>query len=227
MGISCLKAQNSALGSWNLLHISYKYSHRWQFFGEAQLRSLRFYNHFHYYEYKAGFNWKAVDYLRLGTGAGRYVTYSEGGNFRRPLNVSEWRLWPQLSLSQKAGPLILEHRYRIELRFTNKGFRERFRYRFAQVFQWGRSSENFKSFQAGTAQELFFSSRAPYFERVRLQAHLNYKPIASLTLQIGYIYQFDYKIVDETGRDFLQLGLYLEIFRKKKPSDPEPDNKDN
>jgi hypothetical protein len=34
------------------------------------------------------------------------------------------------------------------------------------------------------------------------------------TIQIGYLHQFDYKINDETGRDFLVIGFYYEIFRK-------------
>lgn len=222
-----LHAQSSTVGSWNVLNVAYKYAPRWHFFTEAQLRSLRLYHHFHYYEFKAGFTWTAAEFLRLGTGAGRYVTFSEGGNFNRPLNVSEWRLWPQITLNQNAGPLLLEHRYRVELRFTSLGFRERFRYRFALSFPWGAAEKGYKSFLVGAGPELFFSSRAPYFERVRLQAHFNYKPLRELTLQIGYIYQFDYKIVDETGSHFIQAGLYLEIFRRKKPSAPEPDNKDN
>jgi hypothetical protein len=220
-------SQTTFLGSWNVLHTTYKHSFRWQFFAEAQVRSLRFYHHFHYYEYKAGLMWRAADFLRLGAGAGQYVTFSEGGNFSRPLNVSEWRLWPQITLTQPAGPLLLEHRYRLELRFTTIGFRERYRYRFVLSFPLGRNEKGFNSFQVGAGPELFFSSRAPYFERVRLQAHFNYKPSSSLTLQVGYTYQFDYKIVDETGRHFFQTGLYLEIFRQKKPSSPEPDNKDN
>lgn len=222
-----LFSQSSSLGSWNVFHASYKYSPHWQLFAEAQVRSLRFYHHFHYYEYKAGFLWKAADFLRLGAGAGQYVTFSEGGNFVRPLNVSEWRLWPQVTLIQPTGPLLLEHRYRLELRFTSLGFRERYRYRFALSFPWGKKDKSFARLQTGAGTELFFSSRAPYFERVRLQTHVNYKPSTSLTFQIGYLYQFDYKIVDETGRHFFQTGLYLEIFRRKKPSDPEPDNKDN
>ena len=43
---------------------------------------------------------------------------------------------------------------------------------------------------------------------------LNYKFSKAATLQLGYLHLFDYKINDETGRDFLQIGYYLELFRK-------------
>ena len=54
----------------------------------------------------------------------------------------------------------------------------------------------------------------PYFERNRFLISLNYKPSNTETVQIGFLHQFDYKINDETGRDFLVIGFYSDIFRK-------------
>lgn len=34
-------------------------------------------------------------------------------------------------------------------------------------------------------------------------------------LQIGYLYEFDYKINDETGRDFLVVCFFIEMFMNK------------
>ena len=42
----------------------------------------------------------------------------------------------------------------------------------------------------------------------------NYKPSKAITIQFGYLHQFDYKINDETGRDFFQIGYFIELFRK-------------
>ena len=64
------------------------------------------------------------------------------------------------------------------------------------------------------SNELFFTNSEPYFERNRLLFNFNYKPSKTSTIQIGYLHQFDYKINDETGRDFLVIGFYFEIFRK-------------
>jgi hypothetical protein len=33
---------------------------------------------------------------------------------------------------------------------------------------------------------------------------------------LGYLHQFDYKINDETGRDFLQIGCYFDLKLKQK-----------
>ncbi len=57
---------------------------------------------------------------------------------------------------------------------------------------------------------------------------MNYKPSKTTTLQVGYLHQFDYKINDETGRDFLQIGFFIELFRKISPNNSiDTDIKDN
>jgi hypothetical protein len=42
-------------------------------------------------------------------------------------------------------------------------------------------------------------------------------------IQVGYIKQFDYKINDETGRDFLVVGLYFELCGKPTIQTGQPD----
>jgi len=77
------------------------------------------------------------------------------------------------------------------------------------------------------SNELFFTDKEPYFERNRMLVAFYYKPSKSTTLQVGYLHQFDYKINDETGRDFLQIGCFMEIFRKQSNAKYEIDPKDN
>lgn len=226
--INSVTAQNFDLGSWNIINIKYNHNEKWSFFGEGQLRSLKFYNNFHYYEYKGGINFKAHKNLKLTLGAGSYQTFNEGGNFVLPKNNDEFRLWLQAVLFQSIGKLKIEQRYRSEFRFTSNGYRNRFRYRLGVSYPFGKERDNYKPFQISASNELFFTNTEPYFERNRMLVTLNYKPSKSTTLQIGYLHQFDYKINDETGRDFLQLGYFIEIFKKSEPnSTVDTDIKDN
>jgi hypothetical protein len=221
-------AQNFDLGSWNILNIKYNQNEKWSFFGEAQLRSLKFYNNFHYYEYKGGINLKVHKNVKLTLGAGSYQTYNEGGNFVLPKNNNEFRLWPQAVLFQSIGNFKIEQRYRSEFRFTSNGYRNRFRYRLGVSYPFGKEQNNYKPFQINASNELFFTNTEPYFERNRMLVTFNYKPSKATTLQIGYLHQFDYKINDETGRDFLQLGYFIEIFKKSSPNSTiDTDIKDN
>lgn len=212
--INTLSAQYSDLGSWNILNLKYTYDEKWSVFGEAQLRSLQFYSDFHYYEYKGAVNYKVHKNVTLTLGAGSYQTYKEGGNFVLPKNNDEFRIWPQIIFFQSIGKFKIEQRYRTELRFTSDGYRNRFRYRLGVSYPFGKERNEYKPYQISVSDELFFTNTEPYFERNRFQVAFNYKPTKATTIQIGYLHQFDYKINDETGRDFLQIGYFIELFRK-------------
>jgi len=82
-------------------------------------------------------------------------------------------------------------------------------------YPFGKERNNYKPFQITASNELFFTDKEPYFERNRMLVAFNYKPSKKTTVQVGYLHQFDYKINDETGRDFLQIGYFIEIFRKQ------------
>lgn len=213
-------AQNVELGSWNSVNLKYTINEKWSAFGETQLRSLKFYTHFHYYEFKGGIDFRVHKQLRLTLGAGSYQTYKEGGNFVLPKNNDEFRIWPQLTLIQSIGQFKIEQRYRAELRFTSNGYRNRFRYRLAVVYPLGKEKNGYKPFHVSANNELFFTNKEPYFERNRLSFGFSYKPTKNTTIQMGYLHQFDYKINDETGRDFFQIGYYIELTRKSENVEP-------
>jgi hypothetical protein len=215
MTINYSFSQNFDLGSWNIINLKYTLDQKWSVFGEAQIRSLKFYNNFHYYEYKGGVNYKIHQNVILSMGAGSYQTYKEGGDFVLPKNNNEFRLWPQIIIQQYLNKLKIEQRYRAEFRFTSNGYRNRFRYRLGVAYPLGKEIDGYKPFQIGASNELFFTNKEPYFERNRVLMNFNYKPSKATTLQVGYLHQFDYKLNDEIGRDFLQIGLFLEVFRKK------------
>ena len=206
-------AQSFDLGSWNIVNLKYNHTDKLSLFGEGQLRSLKFYNNFHYYEYKGGVNYKLNKSLQFSLGAGSYQTFAEGGNFRLPKNNNEFRLWPQIILFQDIKQFKLEQRYRAEMRWTSNGYRNRFRYRLGISYPFGQNTKGYKPLLASFSNELFFTDNEPYFERNRMQLALNYKTSRYSTLQIGYLHQFDYKINDETGRDFLVIGFFHELFR--------------
>ena len=210
-------AQYHGLGSWSIFNIKYTHSEKLSFFGEAQLRSLKFYSNFHYYEYKGGISFKAYDQLSLTLGAGSYQTYKEGGNFVLPKNNNEFRLWPQAVLTQSIGKIKIEQRYRTELRWTSNGYRTRFRYRLGASYAFGKDRNKGKPFQVSANNELFFSTNEPYFERNRMSVAFNFKPSKGTSIQIGYLHQFDYKINDEIGRDFFQIGYFIDLHRNNKP----------
>ena len=214
-------AQNIELGSWNVLNVKYNFNEKWSAFGESQLRSLQFYTDFHYYEIKGGTNFKFQKNLLFTLALGSYQTYQEGGTFKVPKNNNEFRVWPQITLTQKLGNFQIEQRYRTELRYTSNGYKNRFRYRMGISYPFGTDKNGLQRYQISASNELFFTNTEPYFERNRIVIALNYKTSKAASIQIGYISQFDYKINDETGRDFLQIGYFLEFNKTKKQNMPQ------
>jgi hypothetical protein len=208
-----LHAQKDALGSWNIINLKYTHNNKWSGFGEAQLRSLRFYNNYHYYEWKLGITYRLSDQFAFTLGGGDYNTYAEGGNFKTPMNNDETRLWQQLVMRQQLKKLRFEHRYRAEQRFTSNGYRNRFRYRLNISLPLWEGTKNAPTISA--YNELFFTDRAPYFERNRVFVGINKSITENMSIQTGYLSQFDYRINDETGRNFFLIGLQFDLERTK------------
>ena len=189
---------------------------KWDLFGEAQVRSLHFYNQFHYYECKGGFLYRIHPNARIGLAVGTYQTYQEGGNFLEPKRNSDFRIWPHAILTQSIAKLKIEQRYRFEMRFTSDGYRNRFRYRLNVSYPIGKEKNGIVPFFVGIANEVFFTDQAPYFIRNRFMPYIQYRCSKNLSFLVGDMQQFDYAIDSPSSHGFLQLGVYWEIFRPNK-----------
>jgi Protein of unknown function (DUF2490) len=214
------QAQMRDLGSWNILNARFQLNDHWQVTAEAQLRSLGFYRNFHYYEFKGGVGYRVTDQLAVFVGGGSYQTFAEGGNFVTPKVNDEFRLWSQATLSNFWGRLRIEHRYRWENRWTLRGYRNRFRYRLQALLPLNQKKVQPQTVYALGWTELFLTDRATYFERNRSFLGMGYEASHRLTLQLGWVRQFDYFVNDEIGRNFLQVSVLLNWKRKVAPYAP-------
>ncbi|MFC4261724.1 DUF2490 domain-containing protein [Ferruginibacter yonginensis] len=206
-----LQAQKKALGSWNVLNMRYNFNYKWSGFAEAQLRSLKFYNDFNYYEFKSAIQYKINDQVNVGLGLGTYQTYTTGGNFKTPKVNNEQRIWPQLLLNNGIGRIKIEQRFRTELRFTSNGYRNRFRYRVGAIYPFGKFKNNDQPLSFNVSTEIFLNNKAAYFERNRFLATFNYKQSNSVTYVIGYVSQFDYSLIRQSTQNYIQVGCFFDL----------------
>ncbi len=208
----------SPLGTWNIFNVRYNLSERLSLFAEPQLRSLRFYDHFHYYEFKGGFQYTLDKNFSVGGGIGNYHTYQEGGDFVTPKLNDELRTWAQVQMRQYLRRLKFEHRYRAEQRWTSNGFRHRFRYRLLMAIPIDRESVDAGAYYLAFANEIFCTDKAPFFERNRFFVGVGKRFNEMLAVQGGWIHQYDYRLTDEIGRQFFQISFLLELenARRKK-----------
>lgn len=201
-----MQSQNK-LGTWNIINANLKVSENWSFFAEAQLRSLSFYDEYHYYEAKTGGTYKINNQFSTTAGFGSYNTFSEGGNFENPIQNREIRTWLQLNIKQSLGIFNVEQRYRAEQRFTSNGYKNRYRYRLGTTIPINNKTITEETLYLNLWNEIFITNKEPYFERNRLLMGFGYTFNKEIALQAGYIYQLDYKINDEIGRDFLNIAI--------------------
>ena len=223
---STLLFAQGGLGSWNILSAKASVSDNWGVFLEGQVRSLLFYNNFHYHELKGGVSYALDKNFSFAVAAGKYDTYQEGGDFVTPKTSDEIRLFEQMSMSQYLHRIKFEHRYRAEQRFTKNGYRNRFRYRMQAIVPLNGLKIRPKVWYVTGSGEVFFTDTPAYFERIRTYVGLGYQLSKSWGLQAGYLHQFDYKLVDETGKDFLQVSLLWDVQLHKKEQEKIPSHVD-
>ena len=127
-------------------------------------------------------------------------------------------------MHQSLNRIRFEHRYRAEQRWTSNGFRNRFRYRFNTLMPLNGPKVEPGVFYLTASDELFLTDRAPYFERNRFFAGIGYEFSRLFTLQSGWMNQFDYRINDETGRNFFQISFLFELQWQDTPRAVRPDS---
>ena len=209
--LSLLSFGQRGLGSWNIINVNMGINDKWSVFAEGQLRSLSFYNEYNYYEIKTGANFKVNDNLSLTSGFGSYNTYPSGGNFVLPMQQKEFRTWIQANNKINFNHFTLDHRYRVEQRFTNNGYKNRYRYRLAALAPLNKQKIEPQTIYLSAWSELFFTNKASYFERNRSFVGFGYQVNKNTTLQTGYIYQYDYSVKNQIGRDYFNIA-YLYNF---------------
>lgn len=204
-------SQRSHFGSWNVINTKVTLSDKWGVYNELQLRSQSFYHDNYYYEVKGGVSYAVSKNFVFLLGIGKYITYSDGGDFVKPVSANETRFWEQLTMNQYVDRIKFEHRYRVEQRWFKNSYRNRFRYRLNAVLPLNHSKMSPKTFYLTSFDEIFLTNKAPYFERNRFFFGTGYQFSKLFTIQPGYAYQFDYRSGVGFGKHFFQLTLMFDI----------------
>jgi hypothetical protein len=120
-------------------------------------------------------------------------------------------------MNNKISRVMIEHRYRIEQRWLNGDYANRFRYRLSSTIPLNHPSIIKNTLFISVFDEVFFTNKAPYFLRNRVFAGSGYKVSKLLTIQVGFIRQFDYNTVDNgSGKNFIQTSLLFNAGNSKR-----------
>jgi|SRR5688572_21151630 hypothetical protein len=219
-------SQKKDFGSWNVITTKLLLTDKWGVYNELQLRSQSFYDNHFYYEVKGGVSYSLNKSFSFLLGVGKYITYTDGGSFKKPVSANETRFWQQLTMNHYLERIKFEHRYRVEQRWFKTGFRNRFRYRLNAAVPINNKKIGPKTFYIASFNEIFLTNKEPYFERNRFFLGTGYQINKMFTIQPGYVYQFDYRNNDGAGKHFFQLTLGIEIDGHKNKDEKIPGNVD-
>jgi len=199
------------IGAWNVISFKLNFNKHWSLFEEAQLRSQQFYHNFSYIETKGGIAYAFRNFSAL-VGFGRFMTFTDGDDFKKPYVNKEWRLWEQFLVNTDIGRFKLENRIRIEQRWTTAfGFRSRLKYRLN-----GTVPLNHKKIIPGTLyvsgwDEIYFTNSDPHLETNRIYGGAGYRISSHLSLQSGFLSVTNYRIDDtHSGKNYIQISLVIE-----------------
>jgi len=208
-------AQYDGVGGWNVVTVNLPGSmdHRWGGYMEAQNRNYGIANRFYYYEVKGGASY-AVDKNNTALlGIGRYVTYNFEDINDGP-QLQEFRLWEQFVSNQTLGRIRFEHRYRIEQRWFNTGYRNRFRYRLSANIPITKPKIEPGVLYSVVYDELFFNNKAPNFERNRVAALMGFQFTKSFGVQTGVLNQFNNTATSTNRKYYFLVNAIYNIVRK-------------
>jgi len=220
--------QISDVGAWNVINTKLNITEHWSVFNELQLRSQSFYDNFYYYEVKGGIAYAVNKNFAFLLGTGKYVTYSDPGDFTKPVATNETRFWQQLIMNNFLERLKFEHRYRVEQRWFSDGrYRNRYRYRLNVAVPLNHNKITPKTFYLTAFDEIFLTNKESHFERNRVFAGAGYMAAKWVTIQPGYLYQYDYRPNNNSVvKHFFQLTIAFEIDAHKNPKEKMPGNHD-
>ena len=212
---SKLFAQSAPVGTWGVATLvlpgdSY---HKWGGYAEAQIRENNVFSNFNYYQYKGGVSYDIDRNFTVLIGSGRYFTYDYKDVSAGPTNI-ENRLWEQITTTQYLSRLKLEHRYRVEQRWVNGEYRNRFRYRLNVFIPLNKTTIEAKTYFLSMYDEVFLNNAEPNFETNRISATAGYQFDKSWIVQVGWLNQYNYQPTQSNDKNNLVLMLMYRINRK-------------
>jgi hypothetical protein len=199
------------LGTWTVFNVTLpEGKSKWGAYTEGQMRLDAFIGQLYYYEIKGGISYDIDDNFTALVGTGRYVTYdaldiSSGSTSR------EQRLWQQLTINQYLSRLKFEHRYRIEQRWFNTGFKNRLRYRINLMIPINKSKIEEGTFFLSFFDEIFMNTKTPHFERNRISGGIGYQLNKSLTIQTSFLNQYNFTIEKSEDKNNIMFTFSYRI----------------
>lgn len=205
------KGQSTSLGWWQIINAEIVLNNQWSINVEGHLRSQRFIKALNFYEIGSNLNYKPYKDVSMSCGVNQIETFSNEGNFAKPITGKELRVWEQLAFINNIGKIRIEHRYRVEQRWRSDGYRNRFRLRLNSWIPINKPTMEKGTFYANLYDEVFFTDKWPNFEMNWVFGGLGYQFSSSAKFQAGWFKQYNHASHPITKINLLQTSLFIRL----------------
>lgn len=188
------KSIDDQFHTWSVYQGNHHLTDKWDLHTEYQFRRADGFANWQQSLARIGLDYKLNPSLTISGGYGWIISYPYGS---QPIanQTNENRLWQQVILKQLVGNLQIQHRYRLEQRWIDTQFKQRFRYR-AQVllplqmsyidqkigFFMNINDEIFLGFGQGIGKNIL--------DQNRFITAFGYQFNKDFNIQMGYLNQF-------------------------------------
>jgi hypothetical protein len=147
---------------------------------------------------------------------GRYTTFSMGKTFQNPKLAEEFRAAIQVGLKNTLGKVGVDHRYRFEKRFYTNGSRaSRVRYRLGLNLPLDKSQKTTLGLSNEFLIAIIPGNSLIRYDKSRLGIGVTRKLTDMVSMQVGFLNQYDSKSLDEPGNNFFVYSLFLNLSKLK------------
>jgi len=208
-----LFAQQDKIGNWLMYFGTNRISDQLSIHTEVQYRNYTFGSiNTEQLLLRTGLNYHFSSKAFVTAGYAFVPSYLFESEQKNP-EITEHRIWQQFILTNKIGRVKFEHRYRIEQRWINQYYKNRFRYRIMLFVPLNKPVIEKGSLFVGLYDEIFINTESNFFDRNRLFGSLGYQFNKSTNLQLGMLHQQ----LPDFGKWHFQVALtFNPDFRKQK-----------
>ena len=192
------------IGGWLMYFGGHSLGDKWILHSELQLRERNFEGSHEQVLSRIGLLRRMNPNLTLGGGYGFITNYVGNEDIFSPF-ITEHRIWQQMIGITPVSRVRFEHRLRLEQRWVDGEYSNRFRYRLMASVPLNKETLSKGAFAFHIYDEVFLNIADSPFDRNRLYGAVGYHFSNSHQVQAGYLRQS----LSGFYGDYLQLAIFI------------------
>lgn len=204
--------QTSDFGTWMKLGNDLELNDRWKIESEIQYRDYGFIGDLQQFSIKTGAGYDLTENNNNFLVGYAFVRSGDYLDDEEKVLKNEQRIYQQFSTKQKFGVVAIQHKYRVEQRFSGSNFKMRFRYALKATIPLNNKSMLDKTIYAVASNEILINGKGPTFDSNRLYGGFGYVFNKYFKVEAGFLSQKKTAFT----RNQIQISLSNSLSLKKK-----------